>query len=97
MVDNIDETKSMSNILFIHCKFFTCKMQEGDHLFDQSNKIKVIANQLASLEVPMRDEDTVMMLLESLSTSYKYLIMMLKTMLMNKLTMKYMTMKSMHQ
>ena len=32
--------KSLSNIIFISCKFFTCKMEEGDDLFNHINKVK---------------------------------------------------------
>jgi hypothetical protein len=52
---NIHETRNLSNILFIRRKFFTCKMQEGKDLLDHINKVKALANQLACLEVPMRD------------------------------------------
>jgi hypothetical protein len=54
---NIHETRSLSNILFIHRKFFTCKMQEGEDLLDHINKVKALADQLACLEVLVRDED----------------------------------------
>ena len=29
---NIHEPKSLSNIFFVHCKFFTCKMEESNDL-----------------------------------------------------------------
>jgi hypothetical protein len=70
---NIHETRSLSNILFIRRKFFTCKMQEGEDLLDHINKVKALADQLACLEVPVRDEDVVMTLLENLPPSYEYL------------------------
>jgi hypothetical protein len=50
---NIHETKSLSNILFVRCKFFTCKMDEGDDLLDHVNKVKALADQLTCLEVPV--------------------------------------------
>jgi gluconate kinase len=65
----IHETQSLSNILFIRRKFFTCKMQEGEDLLDHINKVKALADQLACLEVPVRDEDVVMTLLQSLPPS----------------------------
>ncbi len=61
----------MSNILSIRRKFFTCKMQEGEDLFDHINKVKALADQLACLEVLVRDEDVVITLLESLPPSYE--------------------------
>ncbi len=94
---NIHETKSLSNILFIRRKFFTCKMQESDDLLDHINKVKALADQLACLEVPVRDEDIVMTLLESLPASYEYLITALETMPMKELTMEYVTARLMHE
>jgi hypothetical protein len=70
---NIHETKSFSNILFIRHKFFTYKMQEGEDVLDHINHVKALADQLACMEVPVRDEDTVMTLLESLPPSYECL------------------------
>jgi hypothetical protein len=40
---NIHETRSLLNILFVRCKFFTCKMQEGEDLLDHINKVKALA------------------------------------------------------
>ena len=94
---NIHETRSLSNILFIRRKFFTCKMQEGEDLLNHINKVKGLADQLACLEVPVRDEDVVMTLLESLPPSYEYLITALETMPMKELTMEYVTARLMHE
>jgi hypothetical protein len=55
---NIHETKNLSNILFIRHKFFTCKMQEGEDVLDHINHVKAFADQVACMEVPVRDEDT---------------------------------------
>jgi hypothetical protein len=94
---NIHETRSLSNILFIHRKFFTCKMQEGEDLLDHINKVKALADQLACLEVPVKDEDVVMALLESLPPSYEYLITALETLPMQDLTMEFVTARFMHE
>ena len=94
---NIHKTRSLSNILFIRRKFFTSKMQESDDLLDHINKIKVLADQLAFLEVPMRDEDVVMTLLDSLPPSYEYLITALETLAMKDLTIEYVTAGLMHE
>ena len=53
-------------------------------------------DQLACLEVPMRDKDIIMTLLRSLLLSYEYLITTLKTMPMRELMMYYMTTCLMH-
>lgn len=62
----IHKTKSLSNIIFVRRKFFTCKMGDGDDLLDRINKIKALTNQLVCLEVLMTNEDVVMTLLKSL-------------------------------
>ena len=63
---NIHETKSLSNILFIRRKFFTIKMDESDDILMHINKVKSLADQLTCLEVPMKEGDVVMTLLDSL-------------------------------
>ena len=57
---NIHKTKGLSNILFIHHKFLTCKMQKEDDLLDDVNKIKVLMDQFVCLEVFVKDENMVM-------------------------------------
>ena len=41
---NIHETKSLSNILFLRCKFFTIKMEEGTDILEHINKVKSLAD-----------------------------------------------------
>lgn len=79
--------KSLSNIFFVCCKFFMCKMQEGDNFGDHVNKVKMFVDQLAYLEIVMREEDIVMTLFESLLASYNNLITALKSIPIKDLTM----------
>ena len=65
-------------------------------MLDYINKIKAAVDQLACLEVPVRDKNIVMTLLKSLSTSFEYLITAIKTMPMKELTMDYVTECLMH-
>ena len=58
-------------------------------LLDHINKVKALAGQLTCLEVHVRNKDVVMILLESLSPSYEYLITTLKTMSIKELTTEY--------
>ena len=46
-------------------------MQEGDNLLDHITKGKAPADQLACLNVPVRDKDIVITLLECLLALYK--------------------------
>ena len=94
---NIHKTRSLSNILFIRRKFFTIKMQEGDDLLNHINQVKTLADQLTCLEVPVRDEDVVMTLLESLPPSFEHLITALETLAMKDLTMEFVTARLMHK
>ncbi len=63
---NIHETRSLANILFLRRKFFTSKMEEGADLLEHIYNIKALTNQLARLHVPMRKDDIVMTMLDSL-------------------------------
>ena len=94
---NIYETNSLSNILFIRYKFFTYKMDKGDDLLVHVNKVETLTYQLACLEVPVRDEDISITLLESLPTSYGYLIIAFETMEMKNFLMDYVTICLMHE
>ena len=94
---NIHETKSLSNILFVRRKFFTIKMQEGDDLMAHINHVKELADQLTSFEVPVREEDIVMTLLESLPPSFENLIIALETLRLEDLTMAFVTARMMHE
>ena len=94
---NIHETKSLSNILFVRRKFFTIKMQEGDDLMAHINQVKELADQLTSFEVPVREEDIVMTLLESLPPSFDNLIIALETLRLEDLTMAFVTARMMHE
>ena len=63
---NIHETKTLSNILFIHCKFFTYKIQESGDLLDYVNKVKTVDDQFDCLKVFVKDKDIFIILIESL-------------------------------
>ena len=94
---NIHETKSLSNILFLRRKFFTIKMEEGTDILEHINKVKSLADQLLVLEVPLRGEDVVMTLLDSLPPSFDYLITALETRPFKELTMEFVTARLVHE
>ena len=65
-------------------------------MLDQVNKINAFAGQLVCLVVPVTDENIVMTLLESLLTSFKYLITFMETMPMKEFMIDYMAVRFMH-
>lgn len=48
---NILDMKSLSNIVFICCNFFTYKMNACNDMLDHVNKVKALADQLACQEL----------------------------------------------
>ena len=88
---NIHETNNLFNILLIRRKFFTCKIKKGEDILYHIYHVKALADQLACIEVPVQDVDTVMTLLESLLPLYEYLITTLETKVREELTMDYVT------
>lgn len=94
---NIYKTKILFNILFIRRKLLRYKMQETDNLLDHVNKVKMFTDQLACLEVPVKNKNIVMTLLKSLSASHDYLITVMEMMSMKGLTMDYVNVRLMHE
>ena len=94
---NIHETKSLSNILFLRRKFFTVKMEEGTDILEHINKVKSLVDYLLVLEVPLRGEDVVMTLLDTLPPSFDYLITALETRPFKELTMEFVTTRLVHE
>ena len=72
-------------------------MQNIDDLLHHINKVEELADQLAYLEVPVKDKYIIIILLESLPTSFEYLITAMETMPMKELTMDYVTAHLMHE
>ena len=74
----------MYNILFIRDKIFTIKISESDDMLDHIHNVKSFADQLTCLEVPMKEKDVVMTLLDSLPPLFNYLFTASKTRLMKE-------------
>lgn len=70
------------NIIFIHCNFFMCKMQEGDNLLDHIHKGKALTDQLVYMEVSLRDEDFVMTMRSMYTCLCQFLILRIVLMMM---------------
>jgi hypothetical protein len=76
----VNETKTIGNKLFLRRRFFTIKMQEGEDLLVRTNMVKVLADQLHSIEVKIENEDVYMVLLMSLPPSFDNLVTSLESM-----------------
>ena len=94
---NIHKTKRLSNILFIWRKFFTIKMDKSDNIHNHINKVKSFADQLTCLEVPIKDKDVVMTLLNSLPPLFEHLITALEIHPMKELTLDFIIACLMHE
>ena len=94
---NIHKTNNLSNVVFICRKNFTCKIQRGDELLTYINNIEALVDQLACLEVSVRNKRVAMTLLKNMLPSYEHRIIALEVMLIKDLTMEYMTLHLMHK
>jgi hypothetical protein len=93
----IHETKGLANVLFLRCKFFTMKMQELNELLQHINKVKILADQLEALDMPVTEGDIVMTILESLPSSFENLIVAMETKDIKEVTLIYVTSRLMHE
>jgi len=62
---DVQEVKTINNKLFLQRRFFTIKMQKGEDSLAHINMVKVLVDQLRSIEVKIKDEDMYMVLLMS--------------------------------
>ena len=72
-------------------------MDKGADILDHINKVKSLANQLTCLEVPMKNKDVVMTLLDSLLPSFDHLITALEMRSFLELTLDFITACLMHE
>lgn len=71
--------------------------EKNDDLLDHINKVKALADQLACLEVHVKNENVVTTLLKNFPSSYAYLITTLNMMPVIEMIMKYVTTCLMHE
>ncbi len=76
----VHEAKTIANKLFLRRRFFTIKMQEGEDLLAHINMVKVLVDQLRSIEVNIEDEDVYIVLFMSLPPSFDNLVTSLESM-----------------
>jgi gag-polypeptide of LTR copia-type len=65
-LEDLYETKSLANKLFLRRKFFNTPMNDGDTMINHINNVRKMADQLEAIDAPIREEDIVMTLLCSL-------------------------------
>lgn len=73
------------------------KIQKSDDLLVYINKVKALGDQLSSLDVSVIDGDIVMTLLKSLPSSFKNLIVTLKTRPIKELTLILVVWRLLHK
>ncbi|MFQ6666886.1 hypothetical protein Gotur_033084 [Gossypium turneri] len=64
-------TKSLANRLVLKQRLYTFCMNECEHLRDHISQIITILNDLKNVDVQIKDEDQIMLILCSLPPSYK--------------------------
>ena len=77
--------------------FFMYKMQKSNNLLDDVNKVKALADQLACLEVHVREVDIVMTLFDNLPATYEYFMTAFAKMSIKKPMTDYMMAYLMHK
>ncbi|CEG43591.1 gag-pol polyprotein [Plasmopara halstedii] len=73
------EKRNLANKLFLHRRFFTTMMEEGDDVLEHINKLKTLAEQLDAVGAPVSEDDLVITFLRSISDSYQFLITALES------------------
>ena len=73
-LESLYMTKSLANRLYLKQRLYSFKMQEGRSIEDQIDKFNKIIDDLANVDVKIKDEDQTMKLLSSLPKSYEHFI-----------------------
>jgi hypothetical protein len=76
----VHKAKTIENKLFLRRRLFTIKMQKGENLLAHIDMVKVLVDQLRSIEVKIEDEDMYMVFFMSLPPSFDNLVTSLKSM-----------------
>ena len=90
------ETKSLANKLFLRKQYFSATMSEGDTMMEHINKMRSLAEQLASVGAQVSEDDKVTTLLCSLPESYNNLIVALESRA-DDLTIEFVSARLLHE
>ena len=95
-LENHYEVKSLANKLFLRKRYFTATMSENDTMMVGINKMRCLAEQMASVGAQVSEEDQVATLLCSLPDSYNNLIVALESRA-NQLTLEFIIARLLHE
>ena len=73
-LENLYQTKSISNHLYLKEQFYTLRMVDRRNFFYRLSILSDIAIVLGAIKVKIEDKDKAVWLLQSLSTCYKHLL-----------------------
>jgi hypothetical protein len=93
----VHEAKTIGNKLFLRRRFFTIKMQEKEDLLAHINMVKVLADQLCSIEVKIKDEDVYMVFFMSLPPSFDNLVTSLESMSTKDVDLQFIVARLLHE
>ena len=66
-------------------------MDEGNDILDDINKVKSLADQFTCLELPMKEDDVIMTLLDCLPPWFDHLVIVLEMFLMKEFMLDFIT------
>ena len=95
-LENHYEVKSLANKLFLRKRYFTATMSENDTMMERINKMRCLAEQMASVGAQVSENDHVVTLLCSLPDSYNNLIVALESRA-NQLTLELIIARLLHE
>ena len=95
-LENHYEVKSLANKLFLRKRYFTATMSENDTMMEHINKMRSLAEQMASVGAQVSEEDQVATLLCSLPDSYNNLIVALESRA-DQLTLEFIIARLLHE
>eukprot|EP00795_Rhopilema_esculentum_P008820 gene8820-biopygen1729 len=95
-LENHYEVKSLANKLFLRKRYFTATMSENDTMMEHVNKMRSLAEQMASVGAQVSEEDQVATLLCSLPDSYNNLIVALESRA-DQLTLEFIIARLLHE
>jgi hypothetical protein len=90
------EAKTIGNKLFFRRRISTIKMQKREDLFVHINMVKVLADQLRSIEVKIEDEDVYMVFIMSLPPSFDNLVTSLESMSIKDVDLQFIVVRLLH-